>query len=678
MQASYLGAAPVTLSGVAPKAYVLSYRVFYNSITNDGSFYNTEGIKALEDIVMDGADVLNNSWGGGPGSLGGEFDALDTALINAVKAGIFVSMSNGNAGPGKGTGDHPSADYINVAATTTTGTYAAGRLKVTAPEPVPADLTSMAYGTAQFGAPLPVGSLLGPYSYVPAEVVAPANIEGCSAFPAGAFDGKAALIRRGTCNFSLKVLNAQDAGASFVVIYNQAAAGNTLTNMAAGTGAAQVTISSVLIGNTNGTNLVNWYTTNGDAAQLALDTVAYQAGNTPDIVANFSSRGPGVGNVLKPDIAAPGVNILSQGFAPGVTGEARHLGFGQASGTSMAAPHVTGAAALLKQIHPSWSPAWIKSALMSTSKYLDMYNDDGTPAQPLDMGAGRLDLTHAANPGVILDPPSLSFGLVEMGETKSLDVTITSTGDQGCQDLRDGMGFGSLTTVDGMTVSPANSITLCSGRQDGHALVTCTRLAGRRARATTRATSCWMAPRAMHMPGPGCGHLQARRPFSRPTRRSKSKDYSVIAAGELAAGGIQPVVLDTAPRCSTRRAPAIRSSIPRRMHRQWTSRRRAARCCSAMSRSRKRRTVHSPPAQRAGGARRRHRHHRPGPPGHQLRGGDDTAGLQAGRPGRQGLEAADGHRPDLLAGARVRAVHSVVDAPAVSIFVNDGLAFFVA
>ena len=63
VQASFAGAPPVTISGVAPKAYVMSYRVFYNSITNDGSFYNTEGIKALEDIVMDGADVLNNSLG---------------------------------------------------------------------------------------------------------------------------------------------------------------------------------------------------------------------------------------------------------------------------------------------------------------------------------------------------------------------------------------------------------------------------------------------------------------------------------------------------------------------------------------------------------------------------------------------------------------------------------------
>ncbi len=76
----------------------MSYRVFYNSTSGIGSFYTAEGIAALEDIVMDDADVVNNSWGGGPGSEGGEFDALDTALVNAWNAGVFVSMSAGNAG----------------------------------------------------------------------------------------------------------------------------------------------------------------------------------------------------------------------------------------------------------------------------------------------------------------------------------------------------------------------------------------------------------------------------------------------------------------------------------------------------------------------------------------------------------------------------------------------------
>ncbi len=84
------------------------------------------------------------------------------------------------------------------------------------------------------------------------------------------------------------------------------------------------------------------------------------------MVANFSSRGPGVGLALLPDIAAPGVNILAQGYTPGATGEEQYLGYGQASGTSMAAPHVAGAAVLVRQAYPFWSNAQIKSALMST------------------------------------------------------------------------------------------------------------------------------------------------------------------------------------------------------------------------------------------------------------------------------------------------------------------------
>ena len=468
VQASYLGSAPVTISGVAPRAYIMSYRVFYNSITNDGSFYNVEGIKALEDIAVDGADVLNNSWGGGPGSTGGEFDPLDLALINATKAGVFVSMSNGNAGPNLGTGDHPSADYINVAASTTTGAFGSGKFNVIAPEPVPATLQGIPFTTASgWGAVIPSGTVLGPYSYLPASVANPANALGCNAWPAGTFTGKAAIVSRGTCEFGVKALNAERAGAVFVVIFNSAAGGDALLSMGPGAVGGQVTVPVVAVGRTKGLALVDWYTANPTTAQFALDTKGYQLGNTPDVIADFSSRGPGVGLVLKPDITAPGVNILAQGYGPG-TGEARHLGFGQASGTSMAAPHVSGAAALIKQIHPSWSPAWIKSALMSTSKYTDIYVNAARtiPAQPLDMGAGRLDLTNAADPGVILDPPSLSFGAAQTGTVAALTVNVTSVAaaaeTYALSTLYTGAGYASTTPVAGMTVEPA-SLTLAPG-----------------------------------------------------------------------------------------------------------------------------------------------------------------------------------------------------------------------
>lgn len=464
VQASFLGAPPVTLSGVAPKAWIMSYRVFYNSITNDGSFYNVEGIRALEDAVADGADVINNSWGGGPYSLGGQYDALDAALINAVSAGVFVSMSAGNAGPGAATSDHPSNDYISVAASTSGGSYAAGVLEAAAPTPVPDNLKRLAYQAAAFGGPIPLGQVLGPYPYAAAEVVDPGNATGCNPFPAGAFQGKAALIVRGVCEFGVKALNAEKAGATMFIVYNHATGGDALISMGEGAVGSQVTIPGVFIGNTAGTGLMQWNAANPTTAQLQLSTIAFQVGNEPDVIANFSSRGPSAGGLgLKPDITAPGVNILAQGFAPGVTGEARHHGFGEASGTSMAAPHVAGAGALLKQINPTWSPGWIKSALMSTSKYMDIYLEDGSPAQPLQMGAGRLDLTHAANPGVILDPPSLSYGRVTLGETMTMTVNITSVAATAqtytITTLDTRGGFTATTTLDGVTVTPT-SLTL--------------------------------------------------------------------------------------------------------------------------------------------------------------------------------------------------------------------------
>lgn len=464
--ADYLGLTFPDMSGVAPAAWVMSYRVFYASVNGNESFFTTEGIAALEDMVADGADVVNNSWGEGPTAVGGEFDPLDQALINAANAGVFVSMSAGNAGPGNGTTDHPSDEYIIVAASTTSGTLSAGRLNVSAPEPVSDTLQNIPFAAAGFGTPLPLGVAITYPFVASANILGGDNLLGCDPWPAGTFDGKAALIKRGLCQFGNKVLNAENAGADFVIVYNHEAGGDGLVSMGAGDVGGQVTISAIFVGNTAGTAMADWHATNGNASELTLSTLAFQAGNTADRIISFSSRGPGVGNVLKPDIAAPGVNILSQGFTPGATGEARHFGFGQASGTSMAAPHVAGAAALVRQVHPGWSNDYIKSALMSTAKFIDIYNFDGTSAQPLDMGAGRLDLTNVADPGVILDPPSVSFGLVPEGESKTINVQVTSVTDQNetydLSTLFTGDGFPGSSVLPGFSVSPS-AVTLNAG-----------------------------------------------------------------------------------------------------------------------------------------------------------------------------------------------------------------------
>ena len=469
--ATYLGAPLPTLSGVAPGAWAMSYRVFYNSVTGDGSFYTVEGIAAIEDAVADGADVINNSWGGGPGSIGGEMDPLDAALINAVQAGVFVSMSAGNAGPGLGTGDHPSGDYINVAATTKPGAYAAGRLDVTAPEPVPPTLQDIPFAPAGFGSPLPYGTVIS-YSIVTAMDVDPTNVEGCVPFPANAFDGAAAVISRGTCDFSQKVYNAQQAGADFVVIYNHAAGGDELVNMGAGAFADQVTISSIFVGNTAGLAMVDWYDTNGTAAEITLDLIAFPVpGTDPDYVIDFSSRGPSTAGTLKPDIAAPGGNIMAQGYDPAHAGtEAEHLGYGQVSGTSMASPHVAGSAAVVLQAHPDWSPQQIKSALMTTAVYTNVFNSDGSPALPLDIGAGRVDLTNVTDPGVILDPPSAAFGYVVQGSDPiSQEIQVTSVASvaqtYNLSTITFSSSFTDTITSFGFSVSPS-SISLAPGETE--------------------------------------------------------------------------------------------------------------------------------------------------------------------------------------------------------------------
>lgn len=449
----YLATEVGSMCGVAPGAWAMSYKTIYPAVSGSISLMTAEGVAALEDVVADGADVVQNSWGGGAA---GYDTALDQALINAVRAGVFVSMSNGNDGPGLRTGDHPSADYINVAASTSGGSFADGWVGISGPGQGGDTFTRFAFRTATFGGSLPIGTV-EPYAFKTAAAVQPDNMFGCRPFPDGVFAGVAAVVPYGICKFADKAYSAQQAGATLVIIVNFANEKLTKPHCV-GDLCEAITIPVVYVGRTAGANLADWYYAHGDASTIDVSRSGFQTGNVPDVIANFSSRGPSVLGTLKPDIAAPGVDILAQGYAE-VDGEARHLGYGQASGTSMAGPHVAGAAVLIRQRHPDWSNAAIKSAMMSTSKYLDMVNFDGTPAQPLDMGAGRLDIPAAMDPGVILDPPSLSFGSVLTETQTTIDVTITSVADAPetytVSTLYTGQGFTNPPPMAGVTTDMA-------------------------------------------------------------------------------------------------------------------------------------------------------------------------------------------------------------------------------
>lgn len=394
------------ISGVAPRAYLMNYKAFYdNDSIFSGIAFETELIAAIEDAVADGADIISNSWGG-LATVSARFNPIAVAANAAADAGVTVVFSAGNSGPHGSTVD--STDFTNkliiVGASTTGQTIAAGFVDVVAPDGVPETITDKPYGNADFGAIL-MDNLFGPVSYIPVETLA------CDPLPEGSLSGHIALIERGTCHFSTKAFYAQQAGAVGAIVYNTDEGGDTIITMAAGDYAEEVEIPAVFIERTAGLAMIDWYNQHGGAVQVQIDPRPRVIDMTPDVVAFFSSRGPTFQGELKPDVVAPGVNILSSGYDPFAEGIESHMGFGLSSGTSMAAPHVSGAAALLKQAHPDWAPLDIKSALMTTAKTELWLDSDKTAlAGVLTRGAGRIELGNAVNPGLLFETPSLSFG----------------------------------------------------------------------------------------------------------------------------------------------------------------------------------------------------------------------------------------------------------------------------
>ncbi|MBI4320308.1 MAG: S8 family serine peptidase [Chloroflexi bacterium] len=154
----------------------------------------------------------------------------------------------------------------------------------------------------------------------------------------------------------------------------------------------------------------------GPGAQTVLSPAvspeAIAAGNSTkgDAIATSSSRGPNLDISIKPDLTAPGTAIYSSVPFSAPWGFSDPQGFLSLSGTSMAAPHVSGAVALLRQLHPGWSPAQVKSALMNTARRSVFDSVSGSTARVMVQGAGRIDLQAAMNPGLTISPPAHSFG----------------------------------------------------------------------------------------------------------------------------------------------------------------------------------------------------------------------------------------------------------------------------
>ncbi len=436
--ATYKGV-DVTVSGVAPKVYLMSYQIFYPSASGSVGRYasDSQTVKAIEMMVADGADVVNNSWGESAFiPLRRGFNPVVDALEAAADAGVVVVKSAGNAGrSGLATvgGNDQPVNGISVGATANTRAFG-NEAAVTGPGTVPDILQSMLAVPAAFGGTL-TQDLEG--VFVDVGRIHPGNSKACSAIedPNGELVGKIALISRGSCTFVKKVQNAQDAGAVMAIIYNNVPSAPPITM---GGSSDTITIPAFMVGNLQGLAMVNFENAHPGEATVRVGAQTARITNIApeDVLTDFSSRGPAYPlDRIVPDIVAQGQNVLS-GYGVTTTGPNAEL-WAPWAGTSASGPVVAGAAALVKAVHPDWTPWQIKSALMTTAKrevWLDFAQT--TVGGPMEVGAGRVQVDKAVDPGVfvrVVDPtgekpanPSAMFGLMSPGEAMTLTVEFHS------------------------------------------------------------------------------------------------------------------------------------------------------------------------------------------------------------------------------------------------------------
>ena len=435
--------------GVAPNADIYALKVFgVSGSTNlvvDAIEWalDPNGDGDLEDRV----DVINMSLG----SAFGFTDLLDPeffAVEYATDVGVVVVAASGNAGDVHYITDAPAAadSAISVAASTTA--VWSGPTVTINDAPVTYTRTEIIYAVANFDAggsfDVPVTAPLYHVSDLPG-----ATDDLLCDIPPGATNeltGQIALIQRGACDFFLKVNNAADLGAVAAIIYNHEDGGNLLITM----GGDPVDIPAGFVPHDDGLILVDAAADGLEVTVSAGDDISTQTNPfTPaDTIADFSSRGPrSLDAYSKPDVTAPGVSIVAAAMGSGAGGVAFN-------GTSMATPHVAGVAALVRALHPEWSPEQIKAAIMNTAVDLA----EGSQAVPLQ-GAGRVDALNAVSSDAFAigdeDQISLSWGVIEIDQDTYQDAKNITLHDLSNTNrtytVTVEMGEGSLT--DGATVS---------------------------------------------------------------------------------------------------------------------------------------------------------------------------------------------------------------------------------
>ncbi len=388
------------LSGVAPGVTLYDYNVFpgigVGFYILGGSAFSHDIMSAVEQAVIDGMDVINLSLGGG---VQGPHDLLADALNAAVDAGVVAAVAAGNTGAlGTMTIESPGSAANVITAGASTDPHYMG-ITVT-----PDSSFGLPSGTT-FGAA--IGDFHNFDLAVTAAIstIGASNANGCAAISTS-LSGKIAVIDRGVCTFGTKIQNAQAAGAIGAIIVNNVFGDPTAMGA---DGVHHPTIPAAMVSIGDG-GVLKAHT--GSSIKVDGTIITEVVTKNSDFLAGFSSRGPTPYTFLiKPDVTAPGVNVLSSVFT--IKSDGTYApSYAFFSGTSMATPHTTGSAALLLAAHPDWSPADVKSALVNTADRPVKNPASGAALQsPLSRGGGRINVWSATNTPATLAPASVSFGV---------------------------------------------------------------------------------------------------------------------------------------------------------------------------------------------------------------------------------------------------------------------------
>jgi subtilisin family serine protease len=368
--ASVFGKSLGTVSGMAPRARIAAYKACWPE-----GCASSDLVAAIDAAVADGVDVINYSIGDGDPDF---LDADDVAFLFARQAGVFVAASAGNDGPDASTVDHGGPWLTTVGASTQnrsfTGTVTLGN------------------GQSYKGVTLTPG-----LARTPLVDGAAAGSEGCLTGLSPSLVAGKIVVCQGSFSRAARSLAVKQAGGVGMILYTVTDTDALLSD--------NHHVPALHVTHTNGLAIKAYIAAAGASATASLSGGAKELGGG-NTMAAFSSRGPllpsdrSTGDLLKPDITAPGVQILAGNSPTAFIGAPGQL-FQAIAGTSMSSPHIAGIGALLRDLHPDWTPAEMQSAIMTSARQNVRKEDGVTPADPFDFGAGHVAPNGAADPGLV-------------------------------------------------------------------------------------------------------------------------------------------------------------------------------------------------------------------------------------------------------------------------------------